>query len=101
MMWNEKYPNERIDRIGCLHLRARTKGPSRDGKTMQGAGWKIDEPSESPAELFEIFKHVKVLWHRLNPHEKPLNVVMPASVELSNIQIVKDKVRKPVSLPFD
>jgi hypothetical protein len=101
MMWNEAYPNERIDRIGCLHLRARTKGPARDGKTMQGAGWKIDEPTESPSELFEIFKHVKVLWHRLNPHEKPLNVVMPASVELKNIQIVKDKIKKSIALPFE
>ncbi len=101
MMWNEAYPNERIDRIGCLHLRARTKGPSRDGKTMQGAGWKIDEPSESPAELFEVFKHVKALWHRLNPHERPLNLVLPAKVELEFINIDKKKEKKVLALPFE
>jgi hypothetical protein len=106
MMWNEAFPNERIDRIGALHLRARTKGAARDGKVMQGAGWKIEEPEESPAELFEIFKHVKVLWHRLNPHEKPLNIVMPASVKLDDIKVYAEKktdikVRQKVAMPFE
>jgi hypothetical protein len=100
MMWNEKYPDERIDRIGCLHLRARTKGPARDGKTMQGLGWKIEEPSESPAELFDIFKHVKVLWHRLNPNERPMNLILPATVELTFIE-EKKKEKKVMALPFE
>lgn len=100
MMWNEKYPDERIDRIGCLHLRARTKGPARDGKTMQGLGFKIEEPSESPAELFEIFKHVKVLWHRLNPNEKPMNLILPSKVELTFIE-EKKRERKVLALPFE
>ena len=106
MMWNESFPNERIDRIGCLHLRALTKGPSRDGKNIQGAGWKIDEPTESPSELFEIFKHVKVLWHRLNPHEKPMNQVMPASIKLEGRKVYAEPtkdltVKQKVALPFE
>lgn len=101
VMWNESHPDQRIERIGCLHLRARTKGPSRDGKNMQGQGWKIEEPAESPAELYEIFKHVKALWHRLNPNGKPANLVLPASLKLSAVQGPKEKKEKKVTaLPF-
>lgn len=100
VMWNEAYPTERIERIGCLHLRAKTRGASRDGKTIQGLGWKIEEPKESQAELYEIFKNVKVLWHRLNPVSKPANVVYPATLKL-NVKTVKEKVKKEaISLPF-
>lgn len=102
VMWNEAYPTERIDRIGCLHLRALTRGASRDGKNIQGAGWKIEEPKESPAELYEIFKHVKVLWHRLNPDGKPQNIVLPAKLSLDIIEKKEDKkvVKEKIALPF-
>lgn len=101
VMWNEAFPDQRIERIGCLHLRARTKGPSRDGKNIQGGGWKIEEPVESPAELYEIFKHVKALWHRLNPNGRPLNLVMPKSIKLSEPVKEKPKVKpREVEMPF-
>ena len=101
VMWNEAYPDERIERIGCLHLRAKTRGPSRDGKNIQGLGWKLEEPSESPSELYEIFKHVKTLWHRLNPNGKPANVVLPARLKI-NVSVRPEKVRREkVALPFD
>jgi hypothetical protein len=65
-------------------LRAKTKGAARDGKTIQGQGWKVEEPGESIDELYDIFKNVKTLWHRLNPNGKPMNMVLPASLKLSN-----------------
>jgi hypothetical protein len=83
VMWNDEFVNQKIDRIGCLHLRAKTKGAARDGKTIQGQGWKVEEPGESIDELYDIFKNVKTLWHRLNPNGKPMNMVLPASLKLS------------------
>ncbi len=103
-MWNEIHPEIPIQRIGCLHLRSRTKGASRDGKVIHGAGWKLDEPAESPAELFEIFRHVQVLWHRLNPNARPMNQVLPSHIDLGDIVIIKDdipKVREKIALPFE
>ncbi len=110
-MWNEKYPDEPIRRIGALHLSATTKGPDKTGKRIQGAGWKIEEPEESMAELYTLFKHTKALWHRINPHAKPLNLVMPASLTLQDRKVYvaeeqpgpgSDKRTRPAtaSLPF-
>lgn len=107
MMWNEAYPEQRIERIGVLHLRAATRGPSRDGSKLQGSGWKLDEASESPAELFELFKHVKVLWHRINPAAKPMNKVLPSVLrldvearEVASPAWIKKEVVKVV-MPFE
>lgn len=105
VMWNEANPDMRIERIGALHLRAKTRGPSRDGKNIQGEGWKIEEPTESPAELFEVFKHVKALWHRLHPNDKPMNMVLPSLIKLpvskrTEPVKVQAMTRKEVSMPF-
>lgn len=105
VMWNEANPDQRIERIGALHLRAKTRGPSRDGKNIQGEGWKIEEPTESPAELFEVFKHVKALWHRLHPNDKPMNMVLPSIIKLpvsrrTEPVKVQAMTRKEVSMPF-
>lgn len=101
VMWNEAYPEERIERIGCLHLRSRTRGASRDGKTVQGLGWKIEEPKESPSELYEIFKHVKTLWHRINPDGKPANVVLAAKIKISVKSHQPKKAKEKIALPFE
>lgn len=90
-MWNAAYPHQRIDRIACLHLKALTQGPDKAGKKIQGKGWKLDEPDESPAELYEIFKHVFALWKRIHPHQKPMNLVLPATAKL---KIKKEEVKK-------
>lgn len=81
-MWNATYPDKRIEKIGALHLRALTKGPDKTGKNIQGSGWKIEEPSESPSELYQIWLHVFALWKRMNPHSKPLNLVLPNKVNI-------------------
>jgi hypothetical protein len=100
-MWNETYPDERIDRIGALHLRSLTKGPDKAGNKLQGHGWKVDEPTESPADLFQIWLHVFALWRRMNPHAKPMNLVLPSSLKLDiNVQI-KQEAKKVVALPFE
>lgn len=97
-MWNEAYPDQRIEKIACLHLRASTKTKINTSEKIQGIGWKLDEPSESPSELFEIFKHVKAMWHRLNPHARPINLVFPASLKLEKIETKKTPLKK--ELPF-
>lgn len=101
-MWNDQYPDQKIQRVGILHLKATTKGPDNSGKKIQGAGWKIEEPEDSVAELYEVFKHVKALYHRLNPNDRPIHLVLPGKIQLNTRMYEPPKAaekRKSVQIP--
>ena len=48
-----------IDRLGILHLKARTRGRDRQKKIMQGEGWRLTPAPMSIDNLYEAFLHVK------------------------------------------
>ncbi len=70
----------KIDRIGVLHLRAKTR-TSPAGK-MQGKGWKIEEPKQSREELLKIWEHTRALYDFLNPNDRPYVISIPTELEL-------------------
>jgi hypothetical protein len=83
-LWNKKNKIQ-ITRIGCAHLQAATRGPDKQGKTMQGEGWKIVEPDDSE-HLYRLFEHAQVIWREENPDPKPKNMIYPDKI---SIEILK------------
>jgi len=79
-LWNSQR-KEQITRVGCMHLRALTRGPDKTGKKIQGEGWKIDE-AENTEKLYKLFEHSHAIWKEENPYAKPKNVVYPDEIKL-------------------
>jgi hypothetical protein len=87
-LWNSQR-KEKITRLGCLHLRARTRGDGRNG-TIQGNGWKVEEVQD-PDKMYRLFEHSMALWKEENPNPKPKNEVMP---DRFSIQMLKERKEK-------
>jgi hypothetical protein len=87
-IWNKQH-DQKIERLGCLHLRAMTRGADKTGKQIQGEGWKLEE-IENPDHLFSLFEHARAIWNEENPNPKPKNMVYPdrISLEILNKQEV-------------
>jgi len=82
-LWN-KQKEEKITRLGCMHLRAQTRGEDKTGKQIQGEGWKLDEITD-PDHLYKLFEYSKAIWSEENPNPKPKNLIYP------------DRIKKEVS----
>lgn len=70
----------KIDRIGVLHLKAKTR-TSPAGK-MQGKGWKVEEPKHSVEDLLKIWNHTRELFDFQNPDPKPKVLSYPTEIKL-------------------
>lgn len=73
-LWNYVVMEPKITRVGCLHLKAATRGPAKD--KIQGEGWKFDEVVDIDHH-YKLFKHSMAIWKEENPNPKPKNVVYP------------------------
>jgi len=80
-LWNEYYPKEPIQKAGILHLDSTHRGRDKQGKSIQGQGWKLVE-IENTDKHWEDFKHIQAIWERQNPDYKPFNVSYPATYKL-------------------
>jgi len=74
--WNLLNPQHKVERTGILHLKALTRGEDKEGKEIQGKGWKLEE-SENIENDFEYFQYCQKLWHRANPNAKPKIIEYP------------------------
>lgn len=83
MMWNEKFPNEKIDRCGILHLQALTRSEGT-GHTIQGPGWKIHEFDRHYTEGFKLFEACRIIWDNENPNYKPKNLSYPSTLSINS-----------------
>lgn len=83
-IWNSQR-KEQITKVGCMHLRALTRGPDKTGKKIQGKGWKVDEV-ENPDHLFRLFKHTQAIWKEENPNPKPKNMVYPDRISIKKLK---------------
>lgn len=83
--WQETNPDYPIHKMGILHLKAATRTEGK-GKTMQGVGWKIEEPKESYERLFEIFHQTLKIYYFENPDPRPKNLILPSSIRLEGIK---------------
>jgi len=89
-LWNKKHP-EKIVRLGCLHLRAATRGADKTGKQIQGNGWKLEEVDNSE-HLFKLFEHAQAIWKEENPNPLPKNMVYPDRISIEAMK--KEEVLK-------
>lgn len=79
-LWEEFYPNEKIDHIAILHLKAQTRTDGKNG-AIQGKGWKLCLPEQPYSYYKNLFQCTRILWDAQNPDCKPLNKVYPASFQ--------------------
>jgi len=82
MMWNDTH-EEKVQRIGVMHLKSHTKGKDRTAKKIQGEGWKLHEFEEPIASLWETFCDLRRIWDRQNPSYKPKNLSFPDRLKLA------------------
>lgn len=75
---------KKIDRVGILHLNAKTRGEDKKGKSIQGKGWKLVDIEEGDDInlLLEDFESAKHQWNRVNPNAKPKNLIYPTKLKL-------------------
>jgi hypothetical protein len=79
-IWN-KTQEVKIEKTGCAHLRAMTRGADKTGKVMQGDGWKIEEV-EDIDHMFRLFEHAQAIWKEENQNPKPKNMVYPDRISI-------------------
>ena len=83
-LWNS-LEKKKITRLGCFHLKARTRGPDKSGKCIQGEGWKLEEVDD-PKRYFKLFKHTQVIWKEENPNPKPKNLIYPDRIRAKGLK---------------
>jgi hypothetical protein len=79
--WEETNPDNLIDKIGVLHLKAATRTEGK-GKVMQGKGWKVEEPKDEYKILLEQFNNALSIYNYKNPDPRPKNLILPSVVKL-------------------
>ena len=62
---------KKIDRIGVLWLKSKSRGEDKSGKRLKGKNWEVYESPRTQEENIEIFTHVKALFDIENPKPKP------------------------------
>ena len=73
-MYEEK-TGKKIDRVGILHLKAKTRGEDKKGKSIQGKGWRLLEPSKPIEYYYGIWENSKSLFYFMNPNPTPKNLI--------------------------
>ena len=72
-LYEETFPDEKIDGVCVLWLNAKTRGESKTGE-IQGKGWQLVFPDKEHAYYWNLFKCTQVLWNEVNGGNKPNNV---------------------------
>lgn len=68
--WEECY-GKKIDRVGVLWLKSKSRGEDKSGKRLKGKNWEVYESPRTQEQNIEIFNHVKALFDIENPKPKP------------------------------
>ena len=63
----------KVDRVGILWLKSKSRGEDKAGKRMKGKNWEVYESPRSIDENLQIFSHVRALFDLENPILKPLS----------------------------
>ena len=67
----EECYGKKIDRVGVLWLKSKSRGEDKTGKRLKGKNWEVYESPRTQEENIEIFNHVKALFDIENPKPKP------------------------------
>jgi hypothetical protein len=78
VMWNEAFPDYKIDKIAILHLNAKTRSDGKAG-SIQGRGWQLKEigGENEYNKLFKVFMNSYDVWRFENPNWRPLVLELP------------------------
>jgi hypothetical protein len=87
-LWDEYFPQEKIQRYGIMHLESTHRGRDSKGKSIQGKGWKLIE-CENVDKEWEDFKHVHAIWRRKNPDFKPFTFSYPDRYSIDSVTTVE------------
>tara|TARA_R100000697_G_scaffold121895_2_gene150075 strand:+ start:1 stop:783 length:783 start_codon:yes stop_codon:yes gene_type:complete len=71
----------KIDRTGIVWLKAHSRGPAKNGKTMQGKGWKLLEIDEIKKN-FKLFEMIYKLYSLENPTVEPIYNSYPTTLKI-------------------
>jgi len=63
----------KVDRVGVLWLKSKSRGGDKKGKVLKGKGWLVHESPRSVDENLEIYTHVRALFDIEHPVLKPLS----------------------------
>ena len=67
----EECYGKKIDRIGVLWLKSKSRGEDKNGKRLKGKNWEVYESPRTQEQNIEIFNHVKALFDIENPKPTP------------------------------
>jgi len=62
---------KKIDRVGMLWLKSKSRGEDKSGSRLKGKGWEVHESSRTQEENLDIFMSVKKIFDLENPKHKP------------------------------
>ena len=67
----EECYGKKIDRVGVLWLKSKSRGEDKNGKRLKGKNWEVYESPRTQVQNIEIFNHVKALFDIENPKPTP------------------------------
>ena len=77
---NESY---KVDAVGILHLKAKTRKTAKNGNGWQGKGWTLEIRNDT-TEDFKIFQKTYDLWKYDNEDHQPGIKTFPSYLKKSN-----------------
>jgi hypothetical protein len=81
--WNSSF-DQKIDRIGILWLKSKSRTPDPKKKKLKGKNWEIKEPEDSIEDNFELFMKIYDLFKLENKILKPYSELFPTVIKLKN-----------------
>ena len=71
----------KIDRVGVLWLKSKSRGEDKKGKKLKGKGWEVAESVRSQKENLEIFECVRKIFDLENKNHSPFTTTFQTSVK--------------------
>jgi len=81
-IWNEKYPDKKVDKTAILWLKASTRKEAKN--KIQGKNWQMKIYDRDYNEAYKVFEHVHAVWKEENPNYYPANKTYPTSINKNN-----------------
>jgi len=72
---------KKVNRVGVLWLKSKSRGPDKEGKKLKGKGWLISESPRTQEHNLEIFASVRKIFDLENPKHKPLTQSFPTVIK--------------------
>jgi hypothetical protein len=77
----EECYDQKVDRVGVLWLKSKSRGEDKTGKRLKGKKWEVYESSRTIDENLEIYSHVRALFDLENPDLKPISEKWPTVIK--------------------